>query len=94
MGEIPTAKWAREIRITVAATVRQLREQRGYSQESLAATCLLSRSVIARLEQGRHEPRLSTLLLIAEALEVPPSAFVDALAAGVKSPPHLDAKHA
>jgi len=79
-AEIPTAKRAREIRQAVALKVRQLRQEHGYSQEALAEACLVSRSLISRIEQGRHEPRLSTLLAIADTLGVAPGEFLDAVA--------------
>jgi transcriptional regulator with XRE-family HTH domain len=82
-AEIPAAKRAREIRIAVAVKVRETRQQRGYSQETLAEACLVSRSLISRIEQGRHEPRLSTLLVIADALGVAPGEFLNAVAAAV-----------
>lgn len=48
--------------------VRRLRMERGLSQKELAARMDLPQSVIARLEAGKVEPRLSTLDRVAQAL--------------------------
>ena len=56
--------------MSLAANARALRIKRGYSQETLATAAELPRSVISRLERGQHEPRLSTLIAISDALDV------------------------
>jgi ribosome-binding protein aMBF1 (putative translation factor) len=85
-SEIPTAKKARQVRLSLAANVRLLRQERGYSQEELAAACEMSRSVIARIERGQHEPRVSTLLVLSAALGVDPAAFLHGLEPATSSP--------
>ena len=80
-NEIPTAAKARELRLSLAAKVRELREARGYSQKDLATACDMARSVIARIERGQHEPRVSTLLTLSVALEIDPAALLDGLQA-------------
>lgn len=50
--------------------VRRLRIQRGLSQQELAEHMGVSQSVVARLEAGGVEPRLSTLDRVAQALGV------------------------
>lgn len=50
--------------------VRRLRIARGMSQQELAARMDLPQSVVARLEAGGVEPRLSTLDRVAHALGV------------------------
>jgi ribosome-binding protein aMBF1 (putative translation factor) len=69
----------REVRATLALNVRSLREVSGCSQADLASACELSRDVISRVERGQHEPRVSTLLLIADALGVTLPALLDGL---------------
>lgn len=54
-----------------AARLRQARTDRGVSQNELGRRCRLPRSSIYRLETGDREPRLSTVLLLAEALGMP-----------------------
>lgn len=50
--------------------VKQLRARRGLTQEALAHTMKMSLGFVARLEQGRHDPSLSTLRKLARALGV------------------------
>ena len=54
----------------VATRVVTLREQRGLSQEALAARAGVHRMTIQRLEQAAHPPILDTLERIAHALGV------------------------
>ena len=51
-------------------TFKQIREAKGYTQESLARTVGLSRLAIARYELKQSEPKLGNFLKIAEILEV------------------------
>jgi transcriptional regulator with XRE-family HTH domain len=50
--------------------IKQLRKAKGLTQEALADKADLSLGYIARLEIGRHDPSLSTLIKIAKALRV------------------------
>jgi transcriptional regulator with XRE-family HTH domain len=50
--------------------LKQLREVREMTQADLAQKTKLSLSYVARLEQGRHDPPLSTLAKLAKALKV------------------------
>jgi transcriptional regulator with XRE-family HTH domain len=61
----------------VASAVKRLREQRGLTQEELAARAGVTRSYLARLETGRHEPTLTMLERLAKALRVKPSRFLE-----------------
>lgn len=51
-------------------TLRRLRKARGHTQERLAAVTGLDRTFISLLERGLRQPSLSTLLRVAEALEM------------------------
>jgi predicted ATPase/transcriptional regulator with XRE-family HTH domain len=52
--------------------LRQFRVRASLTQEALAERCRISPATIAAIEQGRRTaPRLSTVLLIAEALDLP-----------------------
>lgn len=62
---------------TVAARIRELRLALGWSQEELAEQATLSRDAIARIERGDRGPRLDTLELIANALEIPLPKLLD-----------------
>lgn len=51
-------------------TVRQLREQQGWSQEGLAERADLNRSYIGELERGQATPSLLTIKKLALALNL------------------------
>lgn len=67
-----------------AENVRRLRARKepDYSQEALAGDARLHRTEIGKIECARREPRLSTLLILADALGV----SLDELVAGVPVP--------
>ena len=50
--------------------LKALRAKRGLTQEALAKRLGFSRAYLARLEMGRHDPPLSTLVKLAKALNV------------------------
>lgn len=52
------------------AVVRQLREDRGWSQERLAARAELNRSYMGEIERAAVMPSLATAAKLAHALEV------------------------
>lgn len=54
-----------------AMNLKRIREQRKMSQATLAEKAGVSREYIARLETGHHDPPLSTVEKLAEALGVP-----------------------
>jgi transcriptional regulator with XRE-family HTH domain len=56
--------------------VRQLREERGWSQEGFAHEGRLGRSFTGSIERGEKDVRLSTLIKIAKALGVSLSQLV------------------
>src|SRR5262249_6896984 len=60
--------------------IKALREQAGLSQQQMADRGDLSVSLVAKLEQGKKaDPRASTLLALARALEVTPGTVLDDL---------------
>jgi transcriptional regulator with XRE-family HTH domain len=58
-------------RMQLAANLRRLRKSRTWSQETLAHYAGLHATEVRRLERGMREPRISTIIHVAEALEVP-----------------------
>ncbi|MFI5003817.1 MAG: helix-turn-helix domain-containing protein [Solirubrobacterales bacterium] len=50
--------------------MRQLREDRGLSREVLAVAAGLTTGTLARLELGQSDPSWSTVLAVADALEM------------------------
>jgi transcriptional regulator with XRE-family HTH domain len=57
--------------------IKRLRERRKWTQEKLAKEAGISRAYLARLETGRHDPPLSMLTKLADALGVKLSRLVD-----------------
>ena len=62
-----------------AANLRRTRARAGISQEELASRCGLHRTEISFLERAQREPRLSTIVKLANALEVSASQLVKGL---------------
>ena len=54
----------------IGERVRQLRERKGYSVQTLADKAKMKRPNLSRIENGHHQPSLDTLEKIAEALEI------------------------
>jgi transcriptional regulator with XRE-family HTH domain len=60
--------------------LREVRTERGLSQEDLASRTGVHATAIARLERGRREPLLKTIVRVADGLGVPPGTLLDGLA--------------
>jgi transcriptional regulator with XRE-family HTH domain len=54
----------------MAKRIKEWRAKRGLSQRDLAEASGVSREYIARIELGQHDPTVSTLEKLAEALKV------------------------
>jgi transcriptional regulator with XRE-family HTH domain len=50
--------------------LRQLREREGLTQDALAHRSRLHSSNVARLERGAREPRLTTMIAVANGLGI------------------------
>jgi transcriptional regulator with XRE-family HTH domain len=61
--------------IDVGSRLRQLRQERGKSMRALARASGLSTNALSMIERARTSPSVSTLYKIADALEVPITAF-------------------
>jgi transcriptional regulator with XRE-family HTH domain len=59
-----------EIQKQFGERVRELRKQKGFSQESLALACGLDRTYIGGVERGERNISLINIYKIAEALRV------------------------
>lgn len=59
--------------ILFGKAVRQVREQKGLSQEALADLCHLHRTYIGGIERGERNVGLLNLLRLSKALKVLPS---------------------
>lgn len=64
--------------------LRQIRRDKGVSQEELAHLAGLDRNHIGKIERGKHMPTLGIILRVAKALNVP-AAYLVAKAEGVLS---------
>jgi transcriptional regulator with XRE-family HTH domain len=60
----------------VAVLVRQLRKDRGWSQEDFAARCDLHRTYVGAIERAEENLTLRTLDKLAKALRVTPAALI------------------
>lgn len=61
--------------VDVGSRLRQLRQERGKSMRSLARASGLSTNALSMIERSKTSPSVSTLYKIAEALDVPITAF-------------------
>jgi transcriptional regulator with XRE-family HTH domain len=59
------------IKAAFGQRVRELRTEKGLSQEALALACDLDRTYIGGIERGERNVSLVNIQKIAEALEVP-----------------------
>ena len=56
-----------------SATLLELREKRGLSQQRLSELAGLNRNYISDVERGRRNPCLGNIVKIAEALDIAPA---------------------
>ena len=61
--------------VDVGGRLKELRQERGKSMRALARSSGLSTNALSMIERGRASPSVSTLYKIADALEVPITAF-------------------
>jgi transcriptional regulator with XRE-family HTH domain len=62
--------------------VRQARQDRGWTQEDLAAKTDLAVVQVSRIERGKREIRLTTLIRLLDGLELQPHALLHGLLRG------------
>jgi transcriptional regulator with XRE-family HTH domain len=65
--------------VSFGRRIRELRLERGMTQEDLARTAGLYRSEISRCERGTKNPRRTTTLQLARGLDVKPGDLVEGL---------------
>jgi putative transcriptional regulator len=61
----------------IGQRIRDLRTQKGWSQADLARACDKDRQTIEKLENGRVNPTLYTLVEISKALQISLRSVVD-----------------
>jgi transcriptional regulator with XRE-family HTH domain len=59
--------------------LKALREEHGISQDKLADETNIHPTAIGRMERGKREPRLTTILKLARGLGVKPGELLDEL---------------
>jgi transcriptional regulator with XRE-family HTH domain len=67
----------KELVLAVGNRIRELRKERNISQEDLANDADIPLSQIGRIERGETNPTISTLYVLAIALEVDLKSLVD-----------------
>ena len=65
-----------EIIIRLGNRIRSIREKKRYSLRELADKADMAYNSIHRIEQGLVNPQITTVILLAEALEVDPAVLV------------------
>jgi transcriptional regulator with XRE-family HTH domain len=65
------------IKLTVGATIRDLRIRAGFSQELLAEKSGLHRTYIGGVERGERNISLENIVRVAHALKVKPSQLLE-----------------
>jgi len=63
--------------IRIGMKIKELREEKNISQQDLAATCNFEKSNMSRIEAGRTNITIGTLLKISEALNVKLNDIID-----------------
>lgn len=57
--------------------IKELREEKGLDQKAFAFDCEIGRTQLHMIENGKTNPRLLTLMKIANALDISLSTLVD-----------------
>jgi transcriptional regulator with XRE-family HTH domain len=63
--------------IKVGQNIREIRESKNISQQELASRCNFEKSNLSRIEAGRTNITLKTLLIISESLAVSVKELLD-----------------
>lgn len=64
-----------EWKVWLGRNIRLSRIAKGWSQQTLAGEANLSLRYLAGVERGEENPSLETIVAIADALQLPPSAL-------------------
>lgn len=71
MPPLTEPSWVLDRRRQVGCRIRQLREERGLSQEALAELAGISRHTMYRTETGARSASVDVVIKLAAALDVP-----------------------
>jgi DNA-binding XRE family transcriptional regulator len=75
-AKVMQAVYATTIEQAFGQIIRELRRDRGLSQEELGFESGLHRTYVSLLERGKKSPTLTTLLQVGAALDIAPSEIV------------------
>jgi transcriptional regulator with XRE-family HTH domain len=62
-----------------AANLKAVRNERGWSQEELSRQSKLHLTAISKIERANRAPRFPTIVILAEALQVPASRLFEGI---------------
>ena len=65
--------------VRIGATIREMRQMRGLTQDQLSQEAMMSRAYVANIEAGRKRPSMKVVARIADALRVPQISIVAAV---------------
>lgn len=69
-------KKKQSVAVAFGRVLRELRQERGLSQEALALEADLQRNYISLIERGINQPTITTIFKLAAALEARPSEII------------------
>ena len=64
-------------KLAAGRVIRQLRKEKGISQEVCSGLAGVARSQLAMIESGRKQPNFETIWRLANALGLPPHSLVE-----------------
>jgi transcriptional regulator with XRE-family HTH domain len=76
VGRVDGDEWPQRIREVFGLTLRDLREERGLTQEHLSFKAGLHRTYVGLMERGLKSPTIVTVVRLANALDMKPSAML------------------
>lgn len=65
-----------ELKAALGLALKELRTEKGVTQEKLAELSDLDVTFISRIENGRRQPSLTTIFTISSALKIKPSTLI------------------
>ena len=74
----------RELQKVLGSRIRELRQKKGFSQESFADHCGLHRTYMGGIERGEHNLTIQTALTIARGLGITVSKLLSGIERAVK----------
>jgi transcriptional regulator with XRE-family HTH domain len=75
----PSPQFARDpVLVALGAAIRRARSEQGFSQEALAVDAEIDRSYMGGVERGEHNLTVMSVVKIAGALRLTPSALFNA----------------